>query len=241
MNKLNIKLADRIISINCRYDYSSQFCKDYIVNSSCVDFSVFSTDEDILTEMNNAQVTVSADYAEFICLYRKIAEQLPKYDCMVTHGAAITHKDSALLFVAPRGMGKSTHIRLWKDVFGDAMDIINSDKPIVCINDNEITIHGTPWASKENWNKNRKAPLKAICILKQSKHNCIKKVYPQEYLPLLLNQVYLPRGTDSLRLTLELFNKLVTRIPVYILECDISQNAVMAAYNAIIEEDLHEN
>ena len=61
------------------------------------------------------------------------------------------------------------------------------------------------------------------------------------YLPLLLNQVYLPRGTDSLKLTLGLFDKLFARTPVYILECDISQDAVMVAYNAIIEEDLHEN
>lgn len=236
MNKFNIKIADIIISISSRYDYTSRACKDYIVDSSYADFSVFSTNEDIAAEINsNSEALVFADYAEFICLYRKIAEQLPKYDCIVMHGAAITYKDSALLFVAPSGTGKSTHIKLWKDVFGDNVDIINGDKPIASINHENITIHGTPWAGKENWQKNRKAPLKAICVLKQSKHNCIKKVYPQEYLPLLLNQVYLPRGTDSLKLTLRLFNKLVARIPVYILECDISQDAVVIAYNAILE------
>ena len=245
MNKFNIKLADRIISISCRYDYAIQVCRDYIDRSQNVDFSVFATDEDIETDMNNEEVRVFADYAEFICLYRKIAEQLPKYDCMVMHGASITYKDSALLFVAPSGTGKSTHIRLWKDVFDDDVDIINGDKPIVSVDDEDTTIYGTPWAGKENWHKNHKAPLNAICILKQSKHNCIKKVYPQEYLPLLLNQVYLPRDAETLKLTLELFNKLIARIPVYLLECDISQEAVMTAYNAIVENewrfDIYEN
>lgn len=237
-----MKIAERIISISYRYDYTLRACEDYIVDSSCADFSAFCTNEDIADEVNNAsEMLVSADYAEFICLYRKIAEQLPKYGCLVMHGAAITYKESALLFAAPSGTGKSTHIRLWKDVFGNDVDIVNGDKPIMSINDNKINICGTPWAGKENWHKNRKAPLKVICILKQSKHNCIKRIYPQEYLPLMLNQVYLPKDINSLNLTLELFDKFVTRIPIYILECDISQDAVMVAYNAIIEENLHEN
>lgn len=236
MNKFNIKLTEAAISINCKYDYTIRACKDYIVNSPSIIFSVFATEEDITDEINHSETLVSRDYAEFICLYRKIAEQLPKHNCVVMHGAAITYKDSALLFVAPSGTGKSTHIKLWKDVFKGDVDIINGDKPIASINDEEIIIYGTPWAGKENWHKNCKAPLKAICILKQSKCNYIRKIDSHEYLSLLLKQVYLPMDSTSLKQTLELFNTLIAKIPVYILECNISKDAVMTAYKAITED-----
>lgn len=238
--EFKIKLANQVISVICQYEYTMKACKEYIINSENSIFTVCATDDEITAEINIADETIDVGYAEFICLYRKIAELLSHYNCVVMHGAAITYKDSAILFIAPSGTGKSTHIKLWKQAFKDRVDIINGDKPIVCI-ENSISVFGTPWAGKENWHKNRNAPLKAICLLKQGKNNCINKVDPQAYLPEILRQVYLPTDKTSLKQTLELFDSLVKGVPIYVLECNISQEAVMTAYNAIIEENSHEN
>ncbi len=238
--EFKIKLANQVISVICQYEYTLKACKEYIVNSCNSAFTVCVTDEEITEEIDNADFSVDVGYAEYICLYRKIAELLPRYNCVVMHGAAITYNDSAILFVAPSGTGKSTHIKLWRQTFGEQVDIINGDKPIVCVEDN-ISVFGTPWAGKENWHKNRQAQLKAICIIKQAKNNRIVKVNAQSFLPKLLKQVYLPLDKSSLKQTLALFDSLVKRVPIYVLECDISKEAVVTAYNEIIEEDLHEN
>lgn len=238
--EFKIKLANQIISVISQCEYTLKACKEYIVDSGNPIFTVCVTDHEIRAEIDNSVDPVDVGYAEFICLYRKIAELLPHYNCVVMHGAAITYKDPAILFVAPSGTGKSTHIKLWRQAFKDQVDIINGDKPIVSI-ENSISVFGTPWAGKENWHKNRQAPLKAICLLKQAKYNRINKVNPQGYLPELLRQVYLPINRTSLKQTLELFDSLVKSVPIYLLECNISQEAVMTAYNAIIEENLHEN
>lgn len=238
--EFKIKLANQVISVICQYEYSLKACKEYIVDLGIPTFTVCVTDDEITAEINSADKTIDVGYAEFICLYRKIAELLPHYNCVVMHGAAITYKDSAILFIAPSGTGKSTHIKQWKQAFKNQVDIINGDKPIVSI-EKSISVFGTPWAGKENWHKNRNAPLNAICILKQGKINCIKKVAPQDCLSEILRQVYLPKDKTSLKQTLELFDLLVKCVPIYVLECNISQEAVMTAYNAIIEENLHEN
>lgn len=240
MIEFKIKLANQVISVICRYEYTLKACKEYIVNFGDSIFTVCATDEEITAEIDNVDISVDVGYAEFICLYRKIAELLPNYSCVVMHGAAITYKDSAILFVAPSGTGKSTHIKLWRQTFAEQVDIINGDKPIVCVEDN-ISVFGTPWAGKENWHKNRQAELKAICILKQAESNCIVKANTMSYLPELLKQVYLPLDKSSMKRTLELFDSIVKCVPVYILECDISQEAVMTAYNAMIEENMREN
>lgn len=238
--EFKIKLANQVISVICKYEYVLKACKEYIVDLGTPTFTVCVKDDEITAEIDNTVDSIDAGYAEFICLYRKIAELLPHYNSVVMHGAAITYKDSAILFIAPSGTGKSTHIKLWRQAFKDQVDIINGDKPIVCI-ENNISVFGTPWAGKENWHKNRQAPLKAVCLLKRAKNNCIRKVDSQAYLSELLKQVYLPLDKSSLKQTLRLFDLLVKGVPIYVLECNVSQKAVMTAYNAIIEENLYEN
>ena len=238
--EFNIKLANQIISVISQYEYAFKASKEYIVESGEPIFTVCASKEEIQAEAAKADEPLDLAYVEFICLYRKIAELLPLYNCVVIHGAAITYKDSAILFVAPSGTGKSTHIKLWRRIFKDEVDIINGDKPIVCIKNN-ISVFGTPWAGKENWHKNRQTPLKAICLLKQAKENRIKRVDPQAYLPELLKQIYTPIEQAAMSQTLWLFDQLLKRVPIYLLECNVSQEAVLTAYNAIIEEYLNEN
>lgn len=235
MYEFNLKLAELIISIKCRFEYTMRACENYILESGSSNFSVFVNDSEIWEEINNSTSKINKGYAEFICIYRKIAEQLPRYNCIVMHGAAITYQDLALLFVAPSGTGKSTHIKLWRQVFQKDVDIINGDKPIVRVDNNKINVYGTPWAGKEGWHRNRTASLKAAFILKQAKTNRITRVNPNEYMSQLLKQIYMPTDVYSLEKTLQLFDIFIKNTAVYILKCNISRDAVKTAYNAIAE------
>ena len=84
---------------------------------------------------------------------------------------------AAYLFTAPSGTGKSTHTRLWREVFGDRVWMINDDKPMLRISENLVTAYGTPWNGKHHISRNASAPLKAIVQLNRGKENIIMDFY----------------------------------------------------------------
>jgi hypothetical protein len=78
---------------------------------------------------------------------------------------------------------------------------------------------------KEGYQRNAKAPLKAICILKQSKTNGIVRIEHSDAINHLMRQVYMPHNAISLSSTLALLGKMIEKTPVYELSCDISKEA----------------
>jgi len=237
MVEFYIRLADKLIFMRSRFRFAENFCRDYIADAAPADISAVVADAELEAEMRQSEVPVSRECAECLCLYRHIAERLPLFNRCVMHGAAITYGENAYIFTAPSGTGKTTHIRLWEKYLGEWVDIVNGDKPILHIEASAVTVFGTPWAGKEALQKNRSAPLKAICIIKQAKENKIAKVNPKEQLAVLLNQIYLPKDAVSAKKTLELFNILLNQIPIYVLECDMSEDAVQTSFKALTGQE----
>lgn len=228
MSKLDVVLSDLKISIQHKHDYMREFCKDYIEQFDVADITATASEEAVLKE--KAMVPAApVESCESLCIYRAIAEQLPKFDRFVFHGAAIEYKGEAYLFTAPSGTGKTTHINLWHKYLGDKVGIINGDKPIIKA-DNDITVYGTPWAGKEGYQRNTKAPIKAICIIKQGKRNSITKLSSSLAINHLMKQVYIPRDTAALSATLTLLGRMIEKTPVYELACDISQEAFETSF-----------
>lgn len=186
---------------------------------------------------------------ELSALHRAIAEAMPLYGRFVMHGAAITYGGGAYLFCAPSGVGKSTHIALWKRYLGDGVDIINGDKPFLSLEDGcageHIRVHGSPWAGKELWQKNRSAELRAVCLITRGEKNSIvrfgdaeslgptERFGPTECLGALMRQIYLPRSAEAAQATLALTDALVRLVPVYRLRCDMSEEAVRCSFEAL--------
>lgn len=228
-----IELAEKTVNIQSSSPYAEKFCADYLTQKTDADIFAKAERDEVLREIEEAEVKVTFDYAEILCIYRHIAEKLPLFDRFVMHGAAVKYGESAYIFTAPSGTGKTTHIRLWQEYLGDSVCVINGDKPILKIENDEVAAYGTAWKGKEGLGSNTGAPLKAICILKRGKENKIYKVDPKEYYAVLLNQIYLPKNEEAARKNLELFSRLVNLVPVYVLECDISEDAVKTSFEAL--------
>jgi len=208
-----------------------RLCKDYIADFEKSDITAV-TDENAVLKEKEMVPAAPIETCESLCIYRAIAEQLPQFDRFVFHGAAIEHGGNAYLFTAPSGTGKTTHINLWKKYLGNNVNIINGDKPIINVADNPI-IYGTPWAGKEGYQRNVSAPLKAICILKQGKTNNITRLKTADALNHIMRQVYMPHNVQALSKTLALIGKIIENIPVYMLECDISEEAFRTSYEEL--------
>ena len=230
---IKICLSDIPIEVHFESDFMKVFCRDYLTNENPV-FSVSTTKEAVTEEVNNAPEPTTFEYAEALCLYREIAEKLPLYDRVVFHGAAIEYGGKAYLFTAPSGTGKTTHIALWRKYLGKKVNIINGDKPILRLIENGFTVYGTPFAGKEQWQRNVSAPLGGICFLSQGKNNKITKL-TDNFLQLYI-QTYKPHNKEALKNTLALVDKLCG-VPCFTLSCDISEDAVKASFEALTNEN----
>lgn len=254
-----VKLADIVFDVECFYESTRVFCKDYVIgceggyfgdinianelykvkavggfkNWSKMEPKIRITDEDIRNEHSRSsdrdENSYSDKYIETLALQRKISGILPAYDCFLMHGAVAAVNGAGYMFTATSGTGKSTHVNLWKKYF-DEVEIINGDKPFIRISDEEVRAYGTPWAGKEGWQVNRSVPLRAVCLLKRGTENKIKRISPVNCLPFLMRQVHYTDDPQIAGKTMELFNQMLDRITVYELECDVSREAAEYSY-----------
>lgn len=235
-----VQLADKIIYMENLYPELERFCKDYLAENANPDITVSWTEKDIEEERaHTSESEFTAVYLETLVALRKISEVMPSHQRFLMHGAVISYEGNAYMFTAPSGTGKSTHIRLWKKYLGDKVGIVNGDKPFLALEADAqgrmvANVYGTPWAGKENWQRNCFAPLKGICFLQRGTHNTIRRLEPSECLSWIFKQVYLPSDSDAAGKTLELIDMLIRNIPVYMLECDMSEEAVQCSFEAMI-------
>ncbi len=226
------KIADFIIEFDNRHELIKNFCKDYIVEDGTPDFVISCTDEEISAEMANYEEEIYSNpvYAESVCLYRNLCLQLPLYDSFVMHGAAVEVDGNTYIFTAQSGTGKTTHIRLWREIFGERLHIVNGDKPILRFIDGELYAYGTPWCGKEGYNMNIRSKMKAICFLERAKENNIYPLEKSNSAERIMRQIIIPKDAQGAILTLELMDRMLNKIDTWLLECNISIEAAKLSY-----------
>lgn len=227
------KFADIPVEVRNRGQYFYDCCVDYLAEDEEPKFSILATDEDLAYEqaqdMENQQYTKS--YLEFIALYRQFSEKVLDYGVVLCHGSVIEMDGKAYMFTAPSGTGKSTHTRLWREHFGDKVTMINDDKPLLKFKEDGVYAYGTPWDGKHHLSTNTNAKLAGICFLKQAEENSIRRIYTEEAVGMLMNQIYRPRNAEGLMKTLDYVERLLAEIPMYEMGCTISEEAAEMAYN----------
>lgn len=242
MNDFKIRLADKVIAVSALHGYIADYCKDYISDDT-PDFTVQITQSDIDFERaKSAAVDRKEDipvryftdeYLETLAVYRKIAEQMLSYDTILFHGSVIAVDGIGYLFTAKSGTGKSTHTRLWRDLFGVRAIMVNDDKPLIKVSESGIIVYGTPWDGKHRLSTNISVPLKAVCVLERSEENRIEKVTADSVYNMLVQQVYRPQNQQKLLKTLQLIDILSENAGLYRLGCNMDISAAELAYNAM--------
>ncbi len=238
------EIAGLRILLTNKYPYTDKFCQAYLSEdqTSPVDITA-SVSKEAMQAERVASPNFSDGYIENICLYRSLCMQLPVFGRMLMHCSVLELKGEGYAFLGRSGTGKSTHTKLWLKNFPTAR-IINGDKPILERVKNGFIAHGTPWMGKEQWGINGQALLKGLCFLEQAKVNAIKRLTPSEASARLFAQILLPKEEENAVATLELADKIVTEIPVYLLQCNISDEAVKVSFEAMtgrVFEEYKEN
>ena len=234
------KIAEHIVEFISLYEDVHLLCKDY-QSEQIPDFTIRITRKDIDNEKSQIAENVlnnySEEYLETLAVYRKLAEKLIDDNILLIHGSAIALDGVAYLFTAKSGTGKSTHTRLWRQYFGNRVEMINDDKPLLKIEEDKVIVYGTPWSGKHKLGANISAPLHAVCFLNRGNKNIINPVDKKKVLPLLLQHTYRPKNTKMLSKTLTLLDKLVHNIEFYSLYCNQDLEAAAVSYEGMCKKE----
>jgi hypothetical protein len=115
---------------------------------------------------------------------------------------------------------------------------INLDQPCILFKDDKVLASGSPWSGKEDCYKSDVVPLKAIFFVEQAKENKVEKLSRAESFSLLfLNNFLIPTSKDMEEKHKKAVERLILNVPVYRLKCDISEEAVLTAYNAAFNKE----
>lgn len=236
------RIAGKCIEISSLYKEIHRYCHEYRCND-LPDIVVRISQEDIDFERvrldrmgryrNCSAGNFSDSYLEILAVYRKIAEIMPTYDVFLFHGSAIAVDDKAYLFTAPSGTGKSTHVRLWREMLRERAVVVNDDKPLIHISDSGPYIFGTPWNGKHRLSANICVPLKAVCLLERSETNWIRTVNAEEIYPMIIQQIYRPLNLDSMKKTICLLDDLCSSVCFYRLGCNMDPEAAHISYETM--------
>lgn len=235
--KFWISVADTTVEVTTLSSYPKEYCKDYLIpKADCPANIVVDIQEKDIAEMrkNDEVAMCDSGFLEALCIQEKLTLPFVKKGCFLMHGAVIEYNNEGLMFTAPSGTGKTTHIRLWRKYLGSAVQIVNGDKPFLSKDKNgKIYVWGTPWAGKERWQRNCSVPLKAICVIAQGTENKIRKLTADEAIDALFLQIYHKNDAELEICTLEFMDALLRTVPVYKIECDMSENAVKSSFEAM--------
>ena len=172
-------------------------------------------------------------YLENSAIHAMLAEKLTEYGVLLLHGSALCMDGEAVIFTAGSGTGKSTHSRMWRELFGDQVWMINDDKPLLRIGEESVLVFGSPWDGKHHLSRNASAPLKAIVKLERAEVNHIEPIKKEEAFPVLMKQCYVSRNPAITLRTLDLMQRLLRMTDFYNLGCNQEPEAARVAWEGI--------
>lgn len=154
-------------------------------------------------------------------------------DGLIIHSSSIQHRNEGILFFGHSGAGKSTQAELWKNTVG--AKILNYDQNYVFKQKNRFMISSTPWGGKEKHYVNNISRLRALVFVQKSlNRNQIKKVdISTGFSALYLHNYVFPINKIIEERFWDILSDLVTNVPVYILYCTKSEEAVFLLHRQL--------
>lgn len=242
MVEFTAKIAGYAIALKALYPETKELFKNYLTQEQ-PSVSIESSEDLILTErqlLKKADVEEKLPVDDFSdaeiesnFLYREVAEQLSTHETVLIHGSAVAVDGEGYIFVAPSGTGKSTHVRLWRKMFGSRAVMINDDKPLLKCSADGIIVFGSPWDGKHHLSTNISVPLKAICFLERGKENHIEQIVNTDgFLP-MLKAVYHSKEAEREACILQSLQHVSKKISFYRLWCNMEPDAATVSYKGM--------
>lgn len=224
---MKIKAAGLTVELEPLYELLRSRIENYICSDDEKADITINISEQFYKNRQEENPHLSLAECEYIWTASYFYGNLAKFDGMMLHASCVEYDGKAYLFSAPSGTGKSTHTHLWLKYLPGTR-IINDDKPALRIIDSEIYAFGTPWSGKTDENVPVGVPVGGIAFLSRGE-NKITRVPGITVLKDFMDQTVRPDTRELMSSLLDVTDKVLSRIPVYRLSCDMSREAVMTA------------
>ncbi len=176
---------------------------------------------------------ISSDYYLLNLFDNMLRYCMQMHSSFVFHSSAIGCKDGGVVFSAVSGTGKSTHTSLWLNEFPDAY-MVNDDSPIIRLEKNgDVHLCGTPWAGTTGINTNVVIPLKGIVFLEREEKNSIEEISAMQAVGRFLGGIAPALNSDMFEKSLETLNMILSKVPAYVLKCNMEPEAALVAREKI--------
>lgn len=179
----------------------------------------------------SAEIYIDIQYEHFLHLDTAFSSlfalerRITRASQLLLHCTYISHQNQAILFSGPSGIGKSTQAELWKTYAGS--EILNGDRCLISQKDEIWIASGWPVCGSSSICANRTTKIKAIVMLSQGQANHISVLSPIQAFSGVYGQITVNRWNQTdVTLAVKQIEKLVTQIPVFHLQCNISEDAV---------------
>lgn len=238
------KFADFFVEMTPMYDYTLDMAEPFLYKASLDGENVITIGENVTEEFCQdylkEQHHLSLGEVEHIFLALDFFRKILKYKSIMIHASAVKYKGRCYLFSAPSQTGKSTHTKIWKKLYGDDVEIINDDKPIVRLIDGELYAYGTPFAGGTYLYKDDRAVVDSIVFVKRSEDNSIKELSGREALPQLFNETVHKLGRTNMENVFSMFDVIFEKVKFYELHCNMEDSSAVLAHNTIVKEENYE-
>ena len=242
MDAFMMVVAGSVFAVQPLYGSTRAYCADYLTDRE-PEFSVAVDRADLVQEQRLLDIEADEEglkrrkfsdmFLERSVIQRRVAEALIGKDTLMLHGSTVAVDGQAYLFTAPCGTGKSTHTRLWREVFGDRAVMVNDDKPFLRITSDGVLACGSPWTGKHGLGSNVSFPMKGICILSRGSENRIRLLAPEDAADFLRSQCFVTEDSEQAGRALELLDRLIRMVSLWQMECTKQPEAAITAYQAM--------
>lgn len=239
MEAFTMEIAGAVVCVQPLFQSTKEYCKPYLTDKD-PDFLVQVTSDDLPVEQMKLEQEAIEEglkvrkfkdpFLERSTIQRRVADYLVGRNTLMLHGSTVAVDGFSYLFTAPCGTGKSTHTRLWRELFGDRAIMVNDDKPFLQITPDCVLAYGSPWSGKHGLDSNVCVPLKGICFLRRGRENLIERVEAGSLIDLLHHQVHMPDNEALAQKTFSLVDRLAMMVPLWDMHCNKELDAAKVAY-----------
>ena len=242
MDAFTMEIAGLVVGVQPMFQSTREYCRPYLSDKT-PDFFVTVTPEDLIFQQalleqeaveEGIKLRIFKDpFLERATIQRKVADRLLSRDTLMFHGSTVAVDGKAYLFTGPCGTGKSTHTRLWREVFGQRAVMINDDMPFLQITPNGVLAYGSPWSGKHGLSTNICADLQGICFLQRGVENEIHPTTPAQGNAAVRHQMHTPIDEALLKKAISLADRLTEAVPLWQMRCNMQAKAAEVSYQAM--------